>query len=245
MEKKIKRVPYISKWYKEENNELLHFDFKDEPMTEEIAKELNKCFKNTIAYLNAGSDYDVDKATINWLHKDTTTISSSNNLWKNMYHEPVGPTLKYVCHLTQEELTELSIHLLGIRGMAMDIKAFPKRKDFNAYCDCIAEKAIDVRKYLFNEDNVRNKAQERQLKILEEQAKLRKSYKGTLGEHWKELMSLFEVKNSYGMHYIKMFANNNFPTEVKEAYIDLTRVENSVGMDFIKDFIKACEKCED
>ena len=226
MEKKIERVPYISKWYKEEQkDELLHFAFDEQ---------------------NAGSNFDVDKFSLYDKNLYTYSTNTTNGLWTTGYSKPTVQ-LKYVCNLTEEELTELSIYLLGIRNTAENIRMFPKRKDFEVYCKCISENAMKVRKYLFNEDNVRDKAQEYKLKILEEQAKLRKSYKGTLGEHWKELMTLFEIKSKHGLKSFKNIDENCliiFSNDC-DSTNKLYSVYNKLGIDFIKDFIKACEKCED
>lgn len=240
MEKKIERVPYISKWYKEEQkNELLDFAFDEQ---------------------NASSNFDVDKFSFYDKNLYTYSTNTTNGLWTTGYSKPIVQ-LKYVCNLTQEELTELSIYLLEIRSMAEDIRAFPKRKDFEAYCKRIANDAMEVRKYLFNEDNVRDKAQEYKLKILEEQSKPKKSYEGTLAEHWKELIDLFTIKEVFGLRGIKDFyeeyslalkTNAIYSPELKnvhesyrKALFDLMNIANSLGIEFIDDFVKACEKCEE
>lgn len=73
-----------------------------------------------------------------------------------------------------------------------------------------------------------------------------KSY-GTLGEHWKELMLLFEIKEKQGLDVVKNMYNNGvlaITTDCKTA-IKLSKLIDTLGGDFIKDFVKACEKCED
>jgi len=236
MEKKIERVPYISKWYKEELDwsQLFKFDFKDEPMTEETAKRLNNCFKETMDYLNnAGSDYDIDKAVIDWKNKTTTTISCPNGIH---FWSPQEPQLKYVCNLTEEELTELSIRLLTIRQLICAIKAFPKRKDFKAHCDCIEKLAMEIRKYLFNEDNIRDKAQERMLKILEEQAKSKKSYEENVYKLTKKDVDCISNKIK---SMLDILSDITIPTDkYKEMLKLMVDIPNMV-------YKKSCEKCED
>ena len=75
---------------------------------------------------------------------------------------------------------------------------------------------------------------------------------GTLGEHWKELMVLFEVKNGYANNWKSAF--NTIIKNYKEhgcASIILIKgsilkpIVKSLGIEFIEDFVKACEKCEE
>lgn len=87
-----------------------------------------------------------------------------------------------------------------------------------------------------------------------------KSY-GTLGEHWKELCYLFGFKKSYSYYknalknFIRKYKTKDFnPFKDKEtsfSYITehetkcLIDIANSLGIEFIEDFVKACEKCEE
>lgn len=200
MEKKIKRVPYISKWYKEEQkDELLHFAFDEQEMTEETAKELNNCFKNIHVYLDkgAGSYFDVNNCM--WNDKSEYTYSTTTNdrkIWLDHGYpannfKPIGPTLKFKHHLTQQDVDYL-IELLHLTHLDVKaIKNVPSREK-----DAI-DRLLIITNYIRNSLGVRDKAQEKQLEELIEQS--------------KPLYSVF----------------------------------NKLGIDFIKDFIKACEKCED
>jgi hypothetical protein len=232
MEKKIERVPYISKWYKEEPDwsQLFKFDFKDELMTEETAKRLNDCFKETMDCLNnVGSDYDIDK------YYQTATCTTG-------YSKP-NVILMYEHNLTHKDIEYLRelIHL--IHGDIDAVVAGTKSRDKEAH-----ERLYCLYDYLINRNGVRDKAQEKQLKELEEQyAKPKKSYEGTLGEHWKELMDLFEIKSKHGLKSFKNIDENCliiFSNDC-DSTNKLYSVFNKLGIDFIKDFIKACEKCED
>jgi hypothetical protein len=228
MENKIERVPYISKWYKWEEDcsgehfrldvertnqylkdELLHFDFKDEMMT-----------------------------GVNWLNKDTTTISFPNgiNFWS-----PQKPQLKFEHHLTQKDVDYL-IELLHLTHLDVKaIKNVPSREK-----DAI-DRLLIITNYIRNSLGVRDKAQEKQLKELIEQSKPKKSYEGTLGEHWKELMILFDIISKYGMNSIKDIDENCLIAFQDDWNLTnkLHNVFKKLGIDFIKDFIKACEKCEE
>lgn len=239
MEKKIERVPYISKWYKEEKDELLNFCFEDEPMTEETAQRLNDCFSKTTDYLNnAGSDYDIDKAVIDWTNKTTTTISYPNGIH---FWSPQKPQLKFEHYLTQKDVDYL-IELLHLTHLDVKaIKNVPSREK-----DAI-DRLLIITNYIRNSLGVRDKAQEKQLEELIEQSKPQKSYKGTLGEHWKELMILFDIISKYGMNSIKDI-DENCLIAFQDDWNSTNKLHNvfkKLGIDFIKDFIKACEKCED
>ena len=242
MEKKIERVPYISKWYKEEKDELLNFDFKDVQMTEETAKELNKCFKEIIAYLNAGSYYDVDKFSLYDKNLYTYSTNTTNGLWTTGYSKPTVQ-LKYVCNLTEEDLDYLNG---SIKSIVLILQDFFKVKSRNRLTE-IDSILMSISDYINNYENIRDKEQERQLKNLEKQSKPKKSYEGTLGEHWKELMNLFEIKSKYGINLIKNIDENCLIAFQNDwdSTNKLHNVFNKLGIDFIKDFIKACEKCEE
>lgn len=237
MEKKIERVPYISKWYKEELDwsQLFKFDFKDEPTTEETAKELNNCFKNTHVYFDAGSDWDIDKISVDWLNKDTTTISYPNDIH---FWSPQEPQLKYVCNLTQRDIE----HINKLINLAIDyFERAEKNPIEDGYCFGIGLIDLeDLTNFINNKNGVLDKCQKEQLDFIKKQSKLKKSYEGTLGEHWKELMLLFEIKEKCGIGFIKGYINETYYYSST-----LDSIKEKLGIDFIKDFIKACEKCED
>jgi len=70
---------------------------------------------------------------------------------------------------------------------------------------------------------------------------------GTLGEHWKELMMLFEIKDRFGIDVLKKIRDKGV-LSVKadmETTHDLVRLIDTLGNEFIRDFIKTCEKCEE
>lgn len=242
MEKKIERVPYISKWYKEELDwsQLFKFDFKDEPMTEKTAKELNNCFKNVYLDKGAGSYFDVNNCM--WNDKSEYTYSTTTNdrkIWLDHGYpannfKPIGPILKFEHHLTQQDVDYL-IELLHLTHLDVKaIKNVPSREK-----DAI-DRLLIITNYIRNSLGVRDKAQEKQLEELIEQSKPKKSYEGTLGEHKKELKSLYQTMDLCGLEHIKDFVNRKFFYS-----ITLTPIKQKLGIDFISDFIKACEKCED
>ena len=261
MEKKIERVPYISKWYKWEEdcsgehfrldvertnqylkNDLLHFDFKDEPMSEETAKELNNYFKNTHVYFDAGSDCDVDKFSLYDKNLYTYSTNTTNGLWTTGYSKPTVQ-LKYVCHLTKEDVDNIHNNIQEIYHKAGDCQRTRTLYKINEICDLTCA----IQKYIENIDGIRDKKQRQQLERLEKQSKPKKSYEGTLGEHWKELMLLFEIKEKQGLDVVKNMYNNGvlaITTDCKTA-IKLSKLIDTLGGDFIKDFVKACEKCEE
>ena len=250
---KVEREGFIK-----QKDELLHFDFKDEPMTEETAKELNNCFNETLDYLNkvapnkhlynAGSDYDVDK------YYQTAT-------WTTGYSEPTVQ-LKYVCNLTQYDVDTLVGGINSVRSLiTYAIRNCKNQKDRNDALADVNSYLNNIINYLYNYDGMRDKNQKWQLQELEKESKPKKSYKGTLGEHWKELSTLFCIKENFGLESIKEFdreysvalkTNAIYSPELKDVYegyrkalFDLRNIARSLGIDFISDFIKACEKCED
>ena len=81
---------------------------------------------------------------------------------------------------------------------------------------------------------------------------------GTLGEHWKELMTLFDFKNKHDPYYEDAFNDvikrypmntNSDWNELKivdfDEAITICKIADSLGIEFIEDFVKACEKCEE
>lgn len=75
---------------------------------------------------------------------------------------------------------------------------------------------------------------------------------GTLGEHWKELMVLFDVKYCYGKNWktafdtiIKNYKKYKCASTVLIKGSVLDPIADSLGIEFIEDFVKACEKCEE
>ena len=81
---------------------------------------------------------------------------------------------------------------------------------------------------------------------------------GTLGEHWKELMMLFDFKNKHDPYYEDAFNDvikrypmntNSDWNELKivdfDEAITICKIADSLGIEFIEDFVKACEKCEE
>lgn len=246
MEKKIERVPYISKWYKEELDwsQLFKFDFKDEPTIKETAKELNNCFKNV--YFNAGSDWDVDNVT-------TTTIGTN----KVNYIKNDAPILEYVCHLTKHDIYDLKIRLCSIHEY---LNLYLQGKfNWNQTVEKSYRNINDVIDYLENKNGIRDQCQKNQLdRLIEKQNQ--KPY-GTLGEHWKELIYLFDFKKNHSFYknalqsFIEKYKTKDFnPFKGEETYFSLITehetkclidIANSLGIEFIEDFVKACEKCEE
>jgi hypothetical protein len=233
MEKKIERVPYISKWYKEEQkDELLNFAFDEQ---------------------NAGSDWDVDKFSLYDKNLYTYSTNTTNGLWTTGYSKPTVQ-LKFVCHLTQWDIDDLKTRLqLAMQHNSLIIDGkynngnIIKKDDINRIIKLVNTRMQDVIDYLDNNNDIREKCQKDQLVRLEEQSKPKKSYEGTLGEHWKELMDLFDIKSKYGINSIKDIDENCLIAFQDDwgSTNKLHSVFNKLGLDFIKDFIKACEKCED
>ena len=212
MEKKIERVPYISRWYKEDDDELLHFDFKD-----------------------VGSDYDIDKNNTFYNPDYNIYKYYQSNTWTTGYSEPTVH-LEYIHHFTHKDIEYLQelIHLIhGDIDAIEHVKSRAKEAHERLYI---------LYDYLINRNGVRDKAQEKQIDDLFESIKPKKSYEGTLGEHWKELMELFRIKGIYRLDYIKAYANGDLEDEYLSK--QLCSIKEKLGVDFIKDFIKACEKCE-
>ena len=111
---------------------------------------------------------------------------------------------------------------------------------------------LDVIDYFDNVNNVRTKSQG-----LQKARNNQKSY-GTLGEHWYELMRLFEIKDFYCLNWknyfnevIEIIKENKedkvrFNSSAKNTYYIVIKViADSLGIEFIEDFVKACEKCEE
>lgn len=84
---------------------------------------------------------------------------------------------------------------------------------------------------------------------------------GTLGEHFEELIYLFDFKKNHSFYknalqsFIEKYKTKDFnPFKGEETYFSLITehetkclidIANSLGIEFIEDFVKACEKCEE
>ena len=162
--------------------------------------------------------------------------------------------LDYVCKLTQWDIDDLK------QRLNLAIKAFDRYKtdgeEFKQRAEAVLKMYInDVIEFLDNKDNIRTKCQNNQIARKIEKAN-QKSY-GTLGEHWKELMVLFDIKSNYSVSWKKLFKEVIIP-DLKlyghvcqrsqfsiNYYRNANDVYNSLGIEFIEDFVKACEKCEE
>lgn len=197
---------------------------------------------------NASSDWNIDKFSLYDKNLHTYSTNTTNGLWTTGYSKPTVQ-LKYVCNLTQKDVDYLRelLHLVYID--IESIKHVPSKEKY------ALDKLTIINNYISNSLGVRDKANEKQLEELIEQFKPKKSYEGTLAEHWKELSELFYIKSNFE-HWEKLFNDVIIPdlrlygyvcprTEFNIYYYKRANdVYNSLGIDFIKDFIKACEKCE-
>lgn len=163
--------------------------------------------------------------------------------------------LDYVCKLTQRDIE----HINKLINLAIDHFERAKKNPIeDGHCFEIGLIDLeDLTNFINNKNGVLDKCQKEQLDFIEKkQSKQKKSYEGTLGEYWKELTVLFDIKSSFE-HWEKLFNDVIIPdlklyghvcprTEFNIYYYKrVDDVYNSLGIEFIEDFVKACEKCEE
>lgn len=151
--------------------------------------------------------------------------------------------LDYVCKLTQWDIDDLKTRLNRVYNTCKLIHEDKKHAD-NVSFKAMAANIEDVIDYFDNVNNVRTKSQG-----LQKARNNQKPY-GTLGEHWKELMELFNVKDGYGEEWktsfdtiIKNYKEHKCASIVSIRGSILDPIADSLGIEFIEDFVKACEKC--
>lgn len=165
--------------------------------------------------------------------------------------------LDYVCKLTQYDIDDIETRLNQVIKYYKDFKEnHITEEQFNEFTKRNIGGVIG---YLKNEGGIRKKDQIMQLSR-QKATKYQKPY-DALGEHFEELSYLFDFKKNHSFYknalqnFIKKYKKKDFNQFEKDdssfSFITehetkcLIDIANSLGIEFIEDFVKACEKCEE